>query len=258
MHRIALSFLLLLYSSLLGSQEEGVVWLEHPSCGGILVEPDVVLSLKTCVTPETQVVWPFKSKIIERIRHADANLAILTLERELRAPVKLINISELSLLKQGLPIRFSNLERSKSNWVDILGPSEFIVFDGLEQPLLGAPVLTDLPGKGLRVVGMLIDERKAMRLDPYYRFIHDGIQFARTSKVNSVFAVLPAIAEPGRERVVISAQVVEPPKMQPELPSNPNKVDKPSRGPESLGCSCSQVRRNQDRELQSGSKNGTI
>lgn len=270
MHRVLLLFFLFAFESYSDSSTHaGLVWLENPSCGGILIEPDIVLSLNACLGSKTEVVWPYRSQISYSVRHLDSKLAILVLVRDLPDPVELIRTSELSHLKQMMPIHFSNLEQSIANWIDTLGNTTFTAFYGPEPALIGSPVWTELEPGGLRAVGMITGEKTAIRLESYFNFINTQVKLAHERKPKTVpestrdqgTVIFPGVTVVPKHIVTLPAEVVsvqieasvipaaaplpvaiEPEKIEPSQPAQGNSSS-PAKPPVSLGCSCSQVRR---------------
>ncbi|MBH2005789.1 MAG: hypothetical protein I8H75_00320 [Myxococcaceae bacterium] len=232
-----------------------MVWLENPTCAGVLIEPDIVLSLKTCLGSHTSIVWPYRTRILETIQSPDANLAILKLGKSLPNPVPIIQMAERSFIKEGCPIYFSNLQQSTSNWIDRISPESLFLLDGLEPPLLGSPVLTSIPGQGERVVGLLTKSKQAIRLESYYAFIFKGIQFIQNGnktlesrvKENGDYLTLPAI--PIQESLrLLAIPVSDETQASPSVNSSHLQAAASNPDiPQSLGCRCSQVRRTQEK-----------
>ncbi len=250
------------YSS--SDEPPGLVWLGHqkgPICGGILIEPDIVVTAKTCLESYVEVIWPFKSKSDHIRRHTKADLAILILENSYPNTVQRIHISELGNLKRMLPIYFTDKRHQVKTWIHAMDEdsAEFTPYLSQESLLKGSPVWTDLESGGPRVIGMMIEERKALRLDPYFNYMTTEIDLGREKRrlapSNSTEDPLPPVQKPA---IKIPAQVLaepskpestpEPqvePRVEPSAGPAPilTPASVPTRPPESLGCSCSQVRR---------------
>lgn len=234
----------------------GLVWLgvEKATCGGILIEPDVVISAKSCFESQTRVIWPFVSTISRPYKHESADLAVVFLENSWHNTVKLIHTSELSYLKQMLHIRFSNQVSSVGNWIDAVDDAKITAPFGPKPPLMGSPMWAELGTGNLRAIGMVNGERTALRLDPYFGFIASVLKIPRETKPKQ-----PVSAPAKRDLVVIPALPAAPLLETPasiRIPatsvvtrdlipvvSEPSKRAETSAPPESLGCACSQVRR---------------
>lgn len=238
----------------------GLVWLgvEKATCGGILIEPDVVISAKSCFESQTRVIWPFVSTISKPYKHDSADLAVVFLENSWNNTVKLIHTSELSHLKQMLHIRFSNQVSSVGNWIDAVDDAKITAPFGPKPPLIGSPMWAELGTGNLRAIGMVNGERTALRLDPYFGFIASVLKILRETKPKQPvsappkqeFVVLPALpATPTSIRIPVTSVVAQDPipiisgSSEPPSEQVAPRTEAKAPPPESLGCACSQVRR---------------
>jgi hypothetical protein len=254
MLRLLLCFVLAYGGYVAAEDSAGVIWLGagKAKCGGILIEPDVVLSTKSCIKSSYEVLWPFKSGFsLPLYEHNSADLIVIFLERAWSETVRLIHTSELSNLTKGLPVHFSNKHYSTRNWIDDLGQSTITAFYGLERPLIGSPMWSDFG-----IVGMMIGDKTALRLDPYFGFITATI---RTGRGKRPKRPTPISVPETPNMIVIEAQHVQA--AQPTPAAQPEQVIQPAakpvlsvepvpvvpsveiKPPESLGCACSQARR---------------
>ena len=242
MRFVCLCFLLAYGSFVAAEESQGLVWLgvNKAKCGGILIEPDVVLSAKSCIKDNFEVLWPFKSGVISpRYEYEEADLVVIFLERSWAKTTQLINTSELSNLKNGLHVYFTNKHHSAESWIDALEPLTITAFRGLNYPLVGSPMWSRWG-----VIGMMIDDQTALRLDPYFAFIALAIKAGRDRRPK---APTPSITANTTTAIVIEAQHVHiEPSLEPNVESSTQPVlQNPveTKPPESLGCRCSQVRR---------------
>ncbi|MEI6789793.1 MAG: hypothetical protein WCK42_01255 [Myxococcaceae bacterium] len=251
MHRLTLlAFLFALATYSDSEYPSGLVWLKNPpiTCGGVLIQSDVVLAEASCVGAYTEIVWPYKSGIkkTEYTTYPDAKIAILFLDR------KLPNPTPLSSQNENETVWISNDEISQRDWVESADNDYFGLHFGLDSYLLGSPVFTD-PLAGLySALGMMIGKSKVLKFSPYFQDIQAKLKLAcdlKEREPEQPFIAIPATVS--ESHIKIPAQVVSE-ESAPVLVSTPVEAPteavpaakiEPGLPPTSLGCSCSQVRR---------------
>lgn len=249
MHRLTLlAFLFALATYSDSEYPSGLVWLKNPpiTCGGVLIQSDVVLAEASCVGAYTEIVWPYKSGIkkTEYTTYPDAKIAILFLDRKLPSPVV------LSSQKENETVWISNDEISQRDWIEDINPVYFKLHFGLDSYLLGSPVFTDPLGGLHRALGMMIGRDTVLKLSPYFEDIQAKLDSAcEGTEPEQPFIAIPATVS--ESHIKIPAQVVSE-ESAPVLVSTPFEAPteavpaakiEPGLPPTSLGCSCSQVRR---------------
>ena len=254
------SFACVIYSDSVSEYPAGLVWLGKPQflCGGVLVEPDVVIAEAACVGDETRVIWPYKSEIkyTVKTRRPNSRIAIFFLENILPNPVEL---SRQVLTKQS--VWTSNTERTIRDWVQDVRDLELTVEFGFKTEhgwgpsLLSAPIFTE-PVRGVyHALGLMIGESTALRLGPYIESISAELQsacllktrvFCQVPQLEQALAVIPAVVSDSTiaipARVVISEKVEQAISTVMPIPPEKPGMEAVVRPPESLGCSCSQVK----------------
>lgn len=243
---VVLGFALLLYSD--SNFPPGFVWIQNPNCGAVLIEPDVALVLVTCLSADMKVAWPQVSDIRETIKLKNSPVAILLLNKKLPEPSALISTAHFQELLENKQVKLFNLAESRWNWVEDVENDRFLLHFSIEEPFWrGTPVYTHPCEGNCQLLGLLEQGQTVLRLDLYYSVIKDELKRACLE---------------GRR---VGCQLVQPqpkpePKLEPKLEPESNSDEAPQThpsstppsaplkppghlAPESLGCSCSQVRR---------------
>lgn len=250
MHRLIL--IAFLFSSGILSDSEypsGLVWLENPTCGGVLIEPDAIIVVKTCLGPNLEVAWPYRSNIRYSVLLPRSDLAILFLEDRLPNPVQLMSPEEFThLVANNKFVRLANLQTSVTNWIGTIEDGKFSLDFPTGSFWLGVPVMTHPDVGPSYLLGIVKEDHSVLRLDPYYQLILGELKQAceENRRISCVKQEPPRQATP----ILVSTPPVPP--TPPEVPT-PTPVTRPNdvngaptpptmKPPESLGCSCSQVR----------------
>ncbi|MEI6805824.1 MAG: hypothetical protein WCK49_04885 [Myxococcaceae bacterium] len=185
----------------------------------------------------------YQTTISYFVGDAASNLAIFMLDYSLPHPARLIQTSELKYLKEGnRKIQFLSAGQPVESWIDILESTKFTIFSS-KPALIGSPVWAVLDSGEDRVIGLITGEKTAMRLDPYFSFISQWIKSAREEKERAPIVIPATSVAPRNPTIIFPAKVVESPAQRVEPKTEPKSESVLVKPPESLGCSCSQVRR---------------
>ncbi len=241
--------LLFIASLMLCGALHAIVLLKDPVCGGIVVGRQAILTLKECISSSSELITPVKLKPTHFLMHTDDLVGLLIFPEPLPYEPIVLGGSRNNLQSQhiGQRVNIGNSVQSIESSITQISANHLWIASGISPVLVGSPLWSvSSPSRAYRAIGLMVDERTALKLDLYADFVNSYVR--SPSRGSQKIVSLPAIAVSDRKPIVsLNAEIVgsqtheNPIEPTPETQSPTTEQPRSSTGPQSVGCACSQT-----------------
>ncbi len=237
----------LIASLMLCGALHAIVLLKDPTCSGLVVSKQAILTLKECISSSSELIAPIKLKPTHFLMHQDNLVGLLIFAGPLPYEPVILGGSRSNLQAQyiGQRVNIGNSVQSTDSSITQISENYLWSSGGIAPVLFGSPLWSvSSPSRAYKAIGLMVDERQAIRLDLYADFVNSYVR--SPSRGSQKIVSLPAIQV--NERKPIASLEAHSIKTETHdeaaAPSTQEQAteQRPSTGtPQSIGCACSQT-----------------